>query len=100
MTDIRTKIADLIPLSLLDGRDERKDVFEVADQIITMLRREGVMLPRPTKQVTYKHGGPAVWTAEEYSPGWWRIVEWQSSTRPGMSEEELRKNFTEVEEIS
>lgn len=35
--DMRTRVADLVPLSLLDGRDPRQDVFEVADQILAVV---------------------------------------------------------------
>lgn len=36
--DLRTRVADLVPLSLLDGRDPRQDVFEVADQILAVVQ--------------------------------------------------------------
>lgn len=36
-TDLRTQIANLVPLSMLDGRDRRANVFEVADEIIAIL---------------------------------------------------------------
>lgn len=36
--DLRTRVADLVPLSLLDGRDPRRDVFEVADQIFAVVQ--------------------------------------------------------------
>ncbi|MEK6342890.1 MAG: hypothetical protein V4737_03485, partial [Curtobacterium sp.] len=32
--DLRTLVADLVPLSMVDGRDRRANVFEVADEII------------------------------------------------------------------
>lgn len=33
--DLRTQVANLVPLSMLDGRDPRANVFEVADEIIS-----------------------------------------------------------------
>lgn len=35
--DLRTQVANLVPLSMLDGRDPRANVFEVADEIIPVV---------------------------------------------------------------
>lgn len=94
--ELREAIANLVPLSLVDGRDQR-NVLDVADQIMEYLERRGITLPQPTKQVTYNHGGSAMWTAVEKYPGFWTVLGWNM---PVQKSEDFWKEFTEVEETS
>lgn len=66
--DLRTQIANLVPLSMLDGRDRRKDVFEVADDIIAIL--PALQLP-PRDEIAeaiYRANG------ETAGPDWDRVA--------------------------
>lgn len=47
--DLRTQVANLVPLSMLDGRDPRANVFEVADEIISAVLA-AIALPLPTRE--------------------------------------------------
>lgn len=66
--DLRTQIANLVPLSMLDGRDHRKDVFEVADEIIAILPKPLVLSRDQIAEAIYRANGATA------GPDWDRVA--------------------------